>query len=162
VSFIIGTTTHRAYFLSTLRAEEDPLLKKNIVVSQEAPLVIVASTSSFNVGTPIMIEEKPFKIKEFDAITNRGITYLYLERNYITTTTIPTPAPTPALNTLNNMTEYTFTTKDGYFAATPKITILDKRLTSVKFIIPYGINSVVISIKNNEDVVIETTYSVVL
>lgn len=161
VSFYVSNTLVRGYFMSMLRTEEDTILKANAaIISQENPLVIVPSHSRFTVGTRITINTKPFKIVEYDAITNLGITYLFLERDYITQSTTPTAIPDP-VNTLRPMVEYTFNTLDAYFAATPKVNVLERKSTSVKFTIPYNISSVAVSIKTVTGIV-TTTYAVVL
>jgi hypothetical protein len=161
VSFYVSNTLVRGYFISMLRSEEDTILKASAaVISQENPLVIVPSNAMFAVGTRITINSKPFKIVEYDAITNLGITYLFLERDYITQSTTPTPIPDP-VSTLRPMIEYTFNTLDAYFAATPKVDVLERKSTSIKFVIPYNIASVAISIKT-VDGIVTTPYTVIL
>ncbi len=161
VNFTIGDSTYNAYFLSMLRNEDDPSLKRySAIISAENPLIIIPSSTVFKIGTAFMVEEKPFKIKEYDNITNRGITYLLLERNYVANITVPTP-PIPPVNTLTAMVEYIFDTEDAYFSSTPRVTILQKTSTSIKFVVPYGITSVNIGIKVDNKV-IETVYTVVI
>ena len=161
ISFYVSNTLVRGYFMSMLRTEEDTILKANAAnISQENPLVIVPSNSILAIGTRITINTKPFKIVEYDAITNLGITYLFLERDYITQSTTPTPIP-DSVDTLRPMIEYTFNTLDAYFAATPKVNVLERKTTSVKFVIPYDISSVSISVKTLEGI-ITTVYTVIL
>ena len=64
--------------------------------------------------------------------------------------------------TLNPMTEYTFTTKDGYFVTTPRVEILSRKSTEIVFRVPYGIAEVSIAIKEIDDNILTKTYEVVL
>lgn len=166
VSFNIGQTNFKAFFVSSLRKITDVVMEKsNAVVGDEYPLVIVPNNNLFVISTPITIGSKPWKILEYDNITNAGITYLYLERNYTTTTIAPTPiipnSRAPIINTLYPMTDYTFETFNAYFASTPKVEVLSRKSTEVIFQVPFGVTTVTIGVKNESDEIVETVYTVV-
>lgn len=164
VNFAINQTYYNAYFMSSLRKWIDPDMQRSAaIVSYEGPVVIVPSNSVFEEGLIFNIGSKPWKIVEFDDITNYGITYLYLERAYNPVTdTTPLAPDTPQANTLNAMVEYTFATKDAYFATNPRVNIIERKSTYIKFMVPYGITSVSISTKNESSVVITENYTVVI
>ena len=53
---------------------------------------------------------------------------------------------------LRAMTEYEFETQDAYFVASPKVDVLSRTRTSVKFRVPFGISQVVVDIKKDGQV----------
>lgn len=164
INFAVNQTYYNAYFMSSLRKWIDPDMQRNAaIVSNEGPVVIIPSSSVFEEGLIFNIRSKPWKIVEYDDITNYGITYLYLERSYSATTDTTALTPdTPLANTLSAMVEYTFDTKDAYFASNPRIDVIERKSATVKFMIPYGITSVSISTKNQVGVVVVTNYTVVI
>jgi hypothetical protein len=60
------------------------------------------------------------------------------------------------------MTEYTFTTKDAFFVATPKVDIIKRTKTAITFSIPFGIDTVEITTYDDFSQPISKTYKVVV
>ena len=84
VSFTHKDTIYKGYFLSSLRRTNDPDFKgREGLIPDEGPLLILPSSVSLNINDRFNIESKPWKIVEYDNITNKGITYFYLERDYV-------------------------------------------------------------------------------
>jgi hypothetical protein len=181
VTFEHDDITYIGYFTSSVRSvNENEFIGSQAILPDETPLLIVP-TGILTIGDRFTIEGKPFKIQEYDNITNKGIMYLYLERDFIAkdenevveevpnyvieeTPLVQDTAQDDTLD-LRPMTEYTFTTELGYFTATPKVEVLSRSLTEIKFRVPFGIEQVIISIKKTIDttvIVVPITYTVVL
>ena len=169
VSFNFNGESFIGYFKSALRGSESPtMLGKSVVVPEESPLLVLPTNNKITIKSEFMIEGKPFVVKEYDHITNKGITYYYLERG--TEKTIAPVAPVdpddpvvpPVIDDtpkLYAMMEYEFNTQGAIFAATPAVEIISRSLSKVKFRIPFGITSVVITTKE-DGVNIEKLYNV--
>jgi hypothetical protein len=103
---------------------------------------------------------------------------LYLERNFNANITTPKSEEIeviendeiieqeeqlePQQESLYAMTEYTFKTKDAYFSAIPRVDIIQKTKTSIKFSIPFGIDNVTIKTYDELGQEITKTYNVVV
>lgn len=180
VAFSFESKSFIGYYKSSLRGTENPdFVGREIVTPDETPLLILPTNSDIEVNSEFVIEEKPFKVVEFDNITNKGITYYYLERNYNKVGEIiePEVQPTyvgeepegevqlfseePIEKALRPMVEYTFDTVDAYFAATPKVEVVSRKRTEVTFKVPFGISEVDITTKDLNGIV-ERNYKVVL
>jgi len=158
VTFTHNAITYMGYYTSSVRTiTENEFIGSQAILPDETPLLILP-TNALTIGDRFTIEGKPFKIQEFDSITNKGISYLYLERDFVTkdaTAISELQVETIYLNETNAgstilrpMTEYTFTTEDAYFTSTPRIEILSRTLTEVTFRVPFGISSVTIGTRS--------------
>lgn len=170
VSFDFKGTTIKAVFIGSGRSkysEEEGLLDNFGVTSTAEGYMIlpssIAATLSLGVNTPIMIENKGWKITVEDSITNKGISYFALEEYFIAdmdktseneVDQIVPPVENPASEILAGITQV-FETETGYFKVDKKIQILERTATSVKFIIPFGINDINIEVKKNGEIVSE-------
>jgi len=177
VSFSFNGITYYGYFTSSQRSTNgNDFVGNTAILPDESPLLMLPS-SILTIGDRFTIGSKPWKIIEYDDITNTGISYLYLERDYIpkdseeVVETAPNyieeeivfvqDAAQDSTLVLNPMVEYTFTTEDGYFVATPRVELLSRKSTEVTFRVPYGIDSVDITVRIST-VDITKTYTVVL
>lgn len=190
VSFTINNEIFNGYFQGGLRRiQKKDFENDELLLPQENPLLILPSTAPLEINSEFMIEGKPWRVIEYDKITNKGVGYFYLERgiNY-TTEEVPeveiqslvvpenetfTQEPEPMLRSfaaesspneeeaLNAMIEYSFSTEEGYFVATPKVEIISRKNDLVKFKVPFGINQVSITTKLN-GINVEKLYKVVL
>jgi len=154
VTFTHNLINYTAYFASSIRAiTEDQFIGNQAILPDETPLLIVP-TGALTVGDTFTIDNKAWKIQEYDSITNRGISYLYLERGIVSETVVATEIvepiykdDVPSSTTLRPMTEYTFATELGYFVAIPKVDVLSRNALEVTFRVPFGIPNVQISTK---------------
>jgi hypothetical protein len=182
VVFSINGTYYNGAFFSTMRSTTDgtSLLGSNILVSNEEPFVIIPRSENIKIDDNFTIDGKPWKIKDYDNITNYGISYLYLEKYFIENVIEEAEEPEEEIivienyeeveqeslgeedNILYSMTEYTFSTYMAYFASSPKVEILERTRSSIKFKIPYGIENITISTKNSSGEIEEKVYSVVI
>jgi hypothetical protein len=164
--------------MSSLRRKENPDFEgRQLLMADEMPLLMLPTNNVITINTDFVIEGKPWKVVEYDNITNKGITYYYLERYFNKVETLPEPPvvePTVQAfsafaieeNSINNfilkpMFEYIFSTEDAYFAATPSVEILSRDNSAVKVRIPLGLTEIAISYKQNGQLV-EKLYQVVL
>ena len=191
VSFSFNEDIYKGYFVSTLRRKSDPDLEgKQLLMPDEMPLLILPKNNSLTINSIFFVDDKPWKIVEYDSITNKGITYYYLERDF--TRNIPEEVEAQSFNFITEQEEFTqepqqmlrsfslqqteeqeleialqplidyyFTTEEGYFSATPKIDVLRREKTKVHFQIPLGISEVSISTRLN-GVNVEKIYKVIL
>ncbi len=177
VIFSTGTAQSvKGAFISSLRKTlSEDLDKDSIVMATEKPLIITSAEATFKVNDRLVIDGKPWSIFDYDSITNKGIMYLYLERDY--NENIPTEQVMPEEENyvaesgeieiadelvLRSMTTYTFETLDAYFATAPRVDILERKRNSVKFSIPLGIDTVIIGVKDQSGEIVENIYKVVI
>lgn len=190
VSFTFNNEILNGYFQGGMRRiQKKDFQGKEILMPEENPLLVLPSTATLEINSEFMIEGKPWRVIEYDKITNKGIGYFYLERgiNYTeeevveiqqnlnvlseTEPIIQEPvqlmrsfaAPEEPINedALHAMVEYIFSTESAYFAATPKLEIISRKKDKVTFKIPFGIEQVSISTKK-DGLVVEKFYRVVL
>lgn len=161
-------------FIGTLRRNinMENLKGSSTIISTESPLLIIPTIEKAIIGEKLSVGGKPWKVTDYDAITNLGIMYLYLEKDvfYEDKETLPTYKDDDAAENdgeennesiLKALTEYTFTTKSGYFAAVPAVEIVRKTKTEVTFMIPFYGQEIMIERKNEENENIQEIYTVV-
>lgn len=150
VTFDFEGAEFKGYFKSTMRRYNDENFEgKQLLVPEEKPLLMLPSTATLTINNEFDIEGKPWRIIEYDKITNKGITYYYLERG-ITKNITPSIEPTSFIapepeNTLAALVHHTFELPNGEFVASPEVEVLKRSLTSVTFTIPNGVNQVTIN-----------------
>ena len=147
-----GDEEYGGYFISSLRSYVDTELQQKInIVDKERPILILPNQEWIEIGTRISIGGKPWKIIDFDTITNDCIAYISLERDfYFKSDDI---IQEYVDNTLNAGIEYVFETTDGYFNSSSPLNIKNRVSKSVTFEIPHGISSIEIETKINGSVV---------
>ena len=169
VSFLFSGETFVGYYKSSVRGSEDPSFEgRQLLMPDETPLLILPTNNTLIVNSEFVIEGKPFRVMEYDHITNKGITYYYLERGIIRTEpevvkvgkrsfdqstvivqedqSVTQIEDTEQL-TLRAMVEYTFQTEDAVFSATPAVELIQRRRNEIKFKVPFGIGEVAITTK---------------
>ena len=178
VTFNYKGHCYKGYFVSSVRRKSDPDFEgRQLLMPDEVPLLILPTNEEITINSFFNIEGKPWNVIEYDNITNKGITYYYLERDF--NRIIPEEGETIVELTyedesvsitpqtesnevelaLHPMLEYTFTTENGYFSATPKVEVITREKDKIIFRVPFGIAQVVIEIKKDGDI-IEATYQV--
>ena len=169
VTFSFGNKNFVGYYKSSVRGSEDPSFEgRQLLMPDETPLLILPTNNILTINSEFVIEGKPFRVMEYDHITNKGITYYYLERGIIRTEpqvagimTMGVTQPTIVVQenqaviqnedaeqlTLRAMVEYTFLTEDAVFSATPAVELIQRRKSEIKFKVPFGIAEVTITTK---------------
>jgi hypothetical protein len=163
ISFEINGNTWYGYYVSSLAKYVDTTLQGNLnITDNDKPILILPQVDWMAVGVKLVISGKPYKIIDFDAITNSGIVYCSLDRDFVSKyDDIEEPIkPTGAVLTAG--VESTLNTCFGYFQSDVDVDIVAKTYNSVKFIIPYGVETITITTKDElkNDIVAE--YKVVI
>lgn len=190
VTFKLKSLNMIGAFISTLRrlTSTEQIRDASTLLALENPLLIIPRIDMELVGERMVIGGKPWRISDYDSITNLGVTYLYLEKDVLTENEIPvykteedyslyrdddlgdwdstgfeiySVGPEEEEQILYALKEYTFDTKDGYFAAVPSVDIVKRTRSQVTFMIPFWGEEVFIQIKNQNDKIEETIYRVV-
>ena len=163
VSFDYNGQKWHGYYVSSLAKYVDTTLQSNLnITDNDKPILILPQLDWITVGVKLVIGKKPYKIIDFDAITNSGIVYCSLDRDFISkeedieyNVENSSMVLTPGI-----VTEVC--TKYGYFKSDCKVEILAKTYDKVSFIVPYGIDKITITTKDEykNDIVVE--YKVVI
>lgn len=138
---------------------------KAVVITKNNPDIVVSKR--FMIGT------ESFEVVALDRISNAGIMYLSIEpreRNIITDNLTTGTAYTPANPSIPNITSSQLKqgslkvigTHYGYIKFSTNVEIKSRDLTSVTFIVPYGISSISISTKDINNNIVLSNYEVVI
>lgn len=157
----------------------------NIVNENNASLeslqkpVLVLPEGILGFKDKIVINNRPWQVQEWDAISSPGLIYYSLrattiskevaeehagEEVYIehigeeTTPIIITPETEEGRTVISNNVNITVSTEEGYFKSDKKVVIKAHTATQVIFSIPFGITEVTIQTKQQGEVV-STTYN---
>lgn len=126
-----------------------------LLLSNTKPIIIFPKKAhAAKIGDEFVIGGRPWKIVEYDDITNPHICYCSVELSTIKTNTYDTIVSTYSLKdneleTLKCGVKHTFKIEDGFFASKPSVTILRKNPNSVEFKIPYWVKNIEIITKEN-------------
>jgi hypothetical protein len=137
------------YFISSLRSYVDVDFQQKLNVSdKEKPILVMPSADWIKIGAKVEVGGKPWKVIDYDSITNPGITYMSLERDFFKKgSDIVENTDTKILHA---GIENTITTQDGYFNSSSPLIIKSRTASSVVFEIPYGIENVSITTMEND------------
>ena len=176
IVFSVNGTSYNAFFVSTMRRKNNPSFQgRQGVLPDETPLMIVPKSLGIKIGTLFTVEGKPWKVIDYDDITNSGISYLYIERSFISKSEKIDEVLEPTFIdeeevfeqsaaqglSLKPMVQYTFDTEGAHFASTPRVQVVSRSMTAITFKVPFGIEEVQITTKKDGELV-EHTYEVVL
>jgi hypothetical protein len=142
-------------------------------VENYKPVVVTKNNTGLTVGKRFLLGTEAFEILALDRLSNAGIMYISVNAvpynatldNLETGTAVTAPAPT--INATNNTTlrqgeSKTVSTNFGYIYLDPVATITSRTLTSVIFVVPYGITTLQVDTKNSGGSVVTTNYTVVI
>lgn len=140
------------YFISSLRSYVDTEFQQKINVSdKEKPILILPRQEWVKYGAKVVIGDKPWKIVDYDAITNPGIAYISLERSFISKS-----FDIVEYNNCNELKagiEYSFSTLQGFFNSSSPLVIKSRKAKEVVFEVPYGLKEVEISVQQEDGIV---------
>ena len=133
------------YFMSSLRSYVDTEFQQKInITDKEKPILIIPRQEWVKYGTKLIIGDKPWKIIDYDAITNPGIVYISLERSFISKgSDIIRYAETHELVAGET---YTFQTVQGFFNSSSPLIIKSRKANEVICEVPHGLTEVEISV----------------
>ena len=148
------------YFISSLRSYVDTEFQQKLnVTDKEKPILVLPRQEWIKIGAKVLIGEKPWKVIDYDAITNPGIVYISLERSFISKSA--DVAEYKSYEDLSSGIEYTFETENGFFNSSSPLIIKSRKADSVVCEIPYGLKEVEISIQYKGEI-ISKVYKVVI
>lgn len=163
VSFEVDGNIWHGYYVSSLAKYVDTTLQGNLnITDNDKPILILPQVDWMAVGKKIVISGKPYKIINFDAISNSGIVYCSLDRDFVSKYEDIVENQVADEKTLFAGIETTFPIEYGYFKTDCKVELLEKTYSFVKFIIPYGINEITVTTKDKLQNDIIKTYKVVI
>ena len=163
VSFEVNRTIWHGYYVSSLAKYVDTTLQDDLnITDNDKPILILPQVEWMAVGAKIVISGKPYKIIDFDAITNSGIVYCSLDRDFVSKYDDVEQLIEPTAAVLTAGVESTIDTCFGYFQSDVDVEIVTKTYNSVKFIVPYGIDTITITTKDELKNDITVEYKVVI
>lgn len=161
VNFTVNNSKYYGYYVSSLTKYVDTTLQQNLnITDNDKPILVLPQLDWIAVGIKIVINGKPYKIIDFDAITNDGIVYCSLDRDFISKH--EDIVEKQENNVLYAGIENTIKTNYGYFKTDCTVELLSKTYTDVKFKIPYGITTISITTKDAAKNDIVSIYKVVI
>ena len=163
VSFEMDGNIWHGYYVSSLAKYVDTTLQGNLnITDNDKPILILPQVDWMAVGTKIVISGKPYKIIDFDAITNSGIVYCSLDRDFVSKYENVEVQNESTAAVLTAGVESTIDTNFGYFQSDVEVEVVSKTYNNVKFIVPYGINTITITTKDELKNNIAVEYKVVI
>lgn len=123
---------------------------------------------NIKVNEPLNIDGQGWRTTFIDKSTNKGIAYVRLEEFLLTDTSktsvneVPEAEPLMLMKTFSEPVKeilagitQTFATESGYFKSDKTVNILERRGSSIKFIVPFGIEEINIEIKRDGEIISE-------
>lgn len=116
------------------------------------------------IGLKLIISGKPYKIIDFDIITNDKIAYLSLDRDFISKQedVEPVDEQYSTGDVFKAGVEHEMQIQWGYFKTDVSVEIVKKTATLVKFVVPFGIEQITITTKDTNKADVVQTYKVVI
>ena len=151
VTFTHNEQQYGGYFMSSLRRYVDTDFQKDMnITDTDKPLLIIPNIGDIKVGTKLSIGNKPWQVIDIDHITNAGILYISLDRDFYT------KSDDIIVNysdyVLKAGIEHSFNTSDAYFNTSTPLQIKSRTANKIIAIVPYGITEVDISTKINGNI----------
>lgn len=167
VEMLIGGNTVNAAFMGPARKFSGDSLTSGIATTEkQQPIIIVPDLPVFAAESKLTIGGRTWRISDYDNITNKGLMYLYVEPTtepVVESVIEPETETEPELDLqLQPMISYIFNTMGAYFIASPPVNIIRKTPTEVEFKVPLSVEEVTISVKNEDGVVEQNIYKVVI
>lgn len=175
ITFNFNGSDIKAYFRGSLRSvqsEESNLAQHFGVQSTGEAFIIFPSSYSMKNNDSFSINEKGWRVTYLDNTTNAGINYAALEEynlvntektseNEVETLIMPmamTFAAPEEKQILAGITQ-SFKTEGGYIKTDKTVKITERTANLVKFIIPFGIDNIIIETKQN-GIIVSESYNV--
>ena len=150
------------YFVSSLAKYVDTTLQGSLnITDNEKPILVLPAFDWICIGLKLIISGKPYKIIDFDAITNAGIVYCSLDRDFVDKfedVAVSEPEDAVLYAGLENEMDIKF----GYFETDKTVEIVSKGMNKIKFIVPFGIDELTITTKNADKIDVVNKYRVVI
>lgn len=165
VDFEVSGTTLYGYYVSSLRQYVDTSLQQKLNISDnEKPIMVIPQFDELAVGLKIVVKGKPYKIIDFDLITNDGIAYISLDRDFNDKSedvVEPVFETDVAAQVLKAGEIVTLPLNYGYFKCDVAAEVISRTAKEVQFKVPYGATTLTITTKDLNKIDVETIYKVV-
>ena len=165
VDFEVDGETYYGYYVSSLRSYVDTSLQKNLnICEDEKPIMVVPYFEGLEVGMKLILAGKPYKVLDFDLITNDGIAYLSLERNFMDKSDdiIERVDETDvAAKVLKPGEVVSLPIQYGYFKCDAVEEVVSRTAKEVQFKVPFGVQTLTVVTKDVNKFDVETIYKVV-
>lgn len=149
----------RGYFLSSLRTYSDLDFQQKLnITDKQQPILIMPNWAYEMLPEKVSIGGKPWKVLEVDNITNPGIAYISIERNFYTKSN--DVASVFKADVLLAGQEYTMETADGYLKTSSPLNIKSIAENKIVFSVPFGYTEVEITVKNANGELVTKQYKV--
>ena len=156
-----GCGRYFGYYVSSLARYVDTTLQSNLnITDNDKPVLVLPAQEWVKVGTKIVIYNKPYKIIEIDTITNKGIAYCSLDRDFVSKQKDVVIEETNPV--LVAGIEQLIATYDGYLETNHKVDIISRTDTGITIVVPYGLDEIVLTTKDDDGHVSEQKYKVVV
>ena len=146
VYFTLDEEVVFGYYVASLAKYVDTTLQNKInIADNDKPVLILPQQADIKIGTKILIGRKPYKVNDIDAITNEGIMYISLDRDFVDKSAdivIEEINPETAIaeNILVSGTQVTLSTYNGVFKTSRQIEVVEHTADYVTFEVPFGID----------------------
>ena len=173
VGFKYNNQCYYGYYVASLTKYVDTTLQMKLnITDNDKPILILPQFDWIKVGVKIIIEGKPYKIIDYDYITNKGIAYCSLDRDFVDKYADITPGddssyddsgsePVGELTLIAGIIQ-NISTCFGYLVANQQIDIISRLYDIVQIVVPFGVTTINIATKNISGQIINTEYKVVM
>ena len=163
VHFNVGDERYAGYFVASLSSYlETPLAKNLVITNADKPILIMPHYEWLKVGLQFKIDHKPWKVIDFDTTTNPGVAYISLDLDFFQKNADVIEDDLCQHGEIEAGREFEVFTADGYFTADKEVEITKHTSDIVKFKVPYGLDSITISVKDDGGQLITQTFKVVV
>lgn len=166
INFDLNGSNIKAYFRGPMRLHGTALdeVAQSLGFDVNNRAVIMLPTSyGVGINDEFYLGDQGWRVETLDKFTTTGITYLNAAlKNLIDTTKVSVNEPevvplamsfAASSEQLDPGITYTFTTEDGYFNPSVSVNIKERKATSIKFSIPFGIKELNISTKESGEII---------
>lgn len=167
INFTLNGNDIKAYFRGPMRLHRSVLdeAAQSLGFDVNMRSVVMLPTSyGVAINDEFYIGDQGWRVESLDKLTTTGITYLNIAlKNLVDTTKLATSevdvVPLMAMSFAAPVEEldpgitYTFTTEDAYFDPSVKVDIKERKKTSIKFSIPFGVRELDISTKEAGEII---------
>lgn len=162
INFELNGSNIKAHFQGPMRLHRSILDEAAQTLGFDAKIrsvIMVPSVYNIKINNEFYIEDTGWRVESLDKFTTPGISYLNMAlKNLVDTEKISTNEPeiTPLLMSMDIAAPieeldpgitYTFNTEDAYFNSSAQLNIKERKKTSIKFSIPFGVKELEIETK---------------
>lgn len=161
IKFTYDDLEYDGYFIESLSKILNTSLVEDIIIEDnEKPLLIIPYFDWIKTGIKINIKNYIWKIIDFDILTNEKIAYIYLDRDF--NTKFEDIKEEKPQNSIQAESDFEVNTFNSYFTSSSPVKIVFRNNEKIIFKVPFGIDEITITTKNEHNENIIETYKVVI